>query len=124
MKSVRCDWKEKSAHVVHRNRQLRKINLLHISIPFLYFDFITHFIRILLYHFFGQFQHVVVVRVGLIQLNGRELGVVPRAQAFVAPDAPELEHFFKPAHHLSSSSLPYKRVYISTNICIRKHLGA
>jgi hypothetical protein len=25
---------------------------------------------------------------------------VPRAQAFVAPDAPQLEDFFKPAYHL------------------------
>lgn len=52
------------------------------------------------YQRFREFQHVAVVRVSLVQLDGRELGVVPRAQAFVAPNPPQLKHFFKPAHHL------------------------
>merc|ERR1711927_41071 len=38
----------------------------------------------------GELHHALVVRVGLVDLDGRELGVVPRRHALVAEDAPEL----------------------------------
>ena len=43
-------------------------------------------------HLLGQVHHRAVVAVGLVDLEHRELGIVPRADAFVAVDAAQLVH--------------------------------
>ena len=45
----------------------------------------------------GQPHHVEVIGKGLVQLQHRELGIVPGRQAFVAEHARELEHAVVPA---------------------------
>ena len=46
-----------------------------------------------------EVHHVVVVRVRLVQLDRRELRVVPRRDAFIAPDATQLKDALEAAHH-------------------------
>ena len=45
-----------------------------------------------------QVHHAVEVGVGLVELDGRELGVVLGVHALVAEDAPKLVHAVQPAH--------------------------
>ena len=47
----------------------------------------------------GELHHVVVVAVRLVELEHRELGVVPRGQALVAEHPGDLEHPLEPADH-------------------------
>ncbi|TMB94235.1 MAG: hypothetical protein E6J40_14270 [Chloroflexi bacterium] len=44
------------------------------------------------HHVLDQIHHVVVVRIGLVRLEHRELWVVTRRQSFVAKNTPDLEH--------------------------------
>ena len=46
-----------------------------------------------------QHHRVAVVGVGLVELEHRELGVVPRREALVAEDPPDLEHLVEAADH-------------------------
>jgi hypothetical protein len=46
---------------------------------------------------FGEVHHLAVLGVRLVELHHRELGVVPRADAFVAEVAVDLEDLFEPA---------------------------
>ena len=50
-------------------------------------------------HRFGQVHDLVVGRVGLVQLQHRELGVVPGADAFVAEIAVDLVDALEAADH-------------------------
>ena len=47
----------------------------------------------------GELHHLVVVAERLVRLERRELGVVRGVDAFVAPDAPDLEHPLEAADH-------------------------
>ena len=49
-------------------------------------------------HLFGHRHQVLVVAVGLIELEHRELGIVPRRDAFVAEIAVDLVHALEAAH--------------------------
>ncbi len=44
---------------------------------------------------FGQRHHVVVVGVGLVNLDRRKFGVVAGGNAFVAEDPPQFKHLLK-----------------------------
>mmetsp|Transcript_91884 Transcript_91884/g.134285 ORF Transcript_91884/g.134285 Transcript_91884/m.134285 type:complete len:259 (+) Transcript_91884:432-1208(+) len=44
-------------------------------------------------------DHILVVSVGFIEFNAGELGVVARADAFIAEDSPELEHPLESTDH-------------------------
>ena len=46
-----------------------------------------------------ELHHVVVVSIGLVELNGCELRVVAGGGALVSEDAPNLKHLFETAHY-------------------------
>ena len=48
---------------------------------------------------FGEIHQVVIILIGLVELEHREFRVVPRREALVAKVAVDLEHFLHPADH-------------------------
>lgn len=46
-----------------------------------------------------ELHHVVVVSIGLVELNGGELRIMAGGGALISEDAPNLKHLFKAAHY-------------------------
>ena len=57
-----------------------------------------HLLRDVANHRLHQLHHGLVIAVGLVSLEHRELGVVLARQTFVAKVAPDLEHAVHAAH--------------------------
>ena len=58
-----------------------------------------NFLRGLAHELLGQVHQVVIIPIGLVELEHRELGVVPRRDALVTEIAVDLENFLESADH-------------------------